>query len=118
MAFLGAGASVTNNQFLSKEFINLYESRILKSFGTTDITKFVDILQSTPNLRRADFDRFVVDQLSKLTPNEGHNIFVTIPWKQVVTTNYDTLIEEASVNAIKENRTHYQLRTVRDKKTI
>jgi hypothetical protein len=116
VAFLGAGASVTNNQFLSKEFIELYEGRISKNFGTTDITKFVDILQNTPNLRRADFDRFVVDQLSKLNPNNGHEIFVTIPWRQIITTNYDTLIEEASSIALKANKTHFQLRIVRDKK--
>jgi hypothetical protein len=115
IAFLGAGASITNNKFLSKELIEYYEAKISKHFGTTDIVKFVDILQVTPGLRRSDFDKFVVDQLSKLKPNEGHDIFVSIPWKQVITTNFDSLIEEASGNAIRENRTHYELKAIRNK---
>src|SRR4030095_10599259 len=114
IAFLGAGASVTNKTFLSKEIIEYYEAKISKHFGTIDIVKFVDILQVTPNQRRTDFDRFVVDHLSKLKPNEGHNIFVTIPWKQVVTTNFDTLIEEASSNAIREHKTHFELKTIKN----
>jgi hypothetical protein len=113
IAFLGGGASVTNNKFLSKDLIEYYEAKISKHFGTIDIIKFVDILQVTPNQRRIDFDRFVVEHLSKLKPNEGHNIFVTIPWKQVITTNFDTLIEEASSNAIRDKRTHFELKTIK-----
>ncbi len=116
IAFLGAGASVTNKQYLSREIINLYEAKISKNFGTTDLIKFVDILQTTPELRRGDFDRFVVDRLINLKPNEGHKIFVTIPWKQVVTTNFDTLVEEASDEAIREGKTHYHLRIIKNKK--
>jgi len=116
IAFLGAGASVTNNQYLSKEIINLYEAKISKDFGTNDIIKFVDILQTTPGLRRGDFDRFVIDQLIYLKPNEGHKIFVTIPWKKIITTNFDTLVEEASDDAIREGKTHYHLRIIRNKK--
>ncbi len=118
IAFLGAGASVTNNQYLSKDLIDLYEARISKDFETNDIIKFVDILQSTPGLRRGDFDKFVIDQLTKLKPNEGHKVFVTIPWKQIVTTNYDTLVEEASDGAKKEGKTHYNLHTIRNKRQL
>ncbi len=118
VALLGAGASVTNKQFLSKQLIDLYESKISKKFETNDIIQFVDILQETPELRRNDFDTFVVDQLRKLTPNEGHKIFVTIPWKQVITTNYDTLVEEASDDALRNNNTHFKLRVIRNKNQL
>lgn len=118
IAFLGAGASVSNNQYLSKDIINLYEAKISKNFGTTDIIKFVDILQSTPGLRRGDFDKFVIDQLIKLIPNEGHKIFVTVPWKQIITTNYDTLIEEAFSEAFREGKTNYDLHVIRNKKQL
>ncbi|HEY4063186.1 MAG TPA: hypothetical protein VGM30_14870 [Puia sp.] len=94
VALLGAGASVTNRQYLSKELIELYQSKIMKNFGTTNVTRFVDILQTTNNQWRSDFDTFVVEQLGSLTPNEGHDILVTIPWKQILTTNYDTLVEK------------------------
>ncbi len=115
IAFLGAGASVSNNKYLSSDIINLYEAKISKNFGTQDIIKFVDILQSTPGLSRGDFDSFVIEQLRKLRPTVGHEIFVTIPWKQVITTNYDTLIEEASEDALRNNKTHFNLHTVRNK---
>lgn len=115
IAFLGAGASVSNNQYLSSELIKLYETKISKNFGTHDIIKFVDILQSTPGLSRGDFDAFVIEQLRKLKPNVGHEIFVTIPWKQVITTNYDTLVEEASEEALRSNKTHFNLHPVRNR---
>ena len=113
IAFLGAGASVTNYKYLSSDIIKLYEAQISKSFETNDIIKFVDILQSTPELRRTDFDLFVIDQLRKLKPSAAHEIFVTIPWKQVITTNYDTLVEEASNVAQSNRSTHFSLKTIR-----
>ncbi len=115
IALLGAGASVTDKKFLSAELINLYEAKISKSFETNDIIQFVDILQSTPGLRRSDFDSFVVEQLNKLSPTTAHKIFVTIPWKQIITTNFDTLIEEASDFSVKEHNTHYKLHVIRNK---
>jgi hypothetical protein len=118
ISLLGAGASVTNNQFLSKELISYYEGKIARSFGTDDIIKFVDMLQATPNLNRADFDRFVVEQIARLKPGPGHRIFVSIPWKQIITTNYDTLIEEASDDEIRNHNTHYKLHVIRNKQQI
>jgi len=118
IAFLGAGASVSNKQFLSKEIINNYEGKISRSFGTSDIVKFVDILQNTDGLSRSDFDSFVIEQLRKLHPNNGHKIMSTIPWKQIVTTNYDTLLEEAWDNALREGNTHFNLKVVKNKKQL
>lgn len=118
VAFLGAGASVTNKKFLSKELIELYEGKIQKSFGTDDVIKFVDILQATPGQRRGDFDKFVIDNLATLKPNAGHFVFVTIPWKQIITTNYDTLVEEASATAFRSHKTHYSLKVVHNKRQL
>lgn len=115
IAFLGAGASVSNYQYLSKELIELYQTKISKDFGTNNVTKFVDILQSTNNQWRGDFDTFVVERLNKLIPNEGHKILVTIPWKQIITTNYDTLVEEASDAAIRDGKTHFKIKAIRSK---
>lgn len=115
VAFLGAGASVSNLQFLSKDLIHLYQTRISKNFQTDNVKKFVDILQTTAGQRRGDFDSFVVEQLDKLVPNLGHEIFVTIPWKQIITTNYDTLIEEASDKAIRMHKTHFKIKTIRNR---
>jgi hypothetical protein len=118
ISLLGAGASVTNVQFLSKQLIELYEGKISKTFGTDDIIKFVDILQETPGISRADFDRFVIEQLAKLKPSIGHSIFVSIPWKQIITTNYDTLVEEASDHEIRNHNTHYKIHVIRKKNQL
>lgn len=115
VSFLGAGASIANKKLLSKDIIELYEAKINKKFGTSDIIKFVDILQSTPGLRRADFDRFVIDNLAMLEPNQGHKTFVTIPWKQIITTNFDTLIEQAHSQAKKDNTTEFNLKLIKTK---
>jgi len=118
IGFLGAGASITNKSFISGELINLYEAKISKNFDTSDIIQFVDMMQVTPGLRRNDFDKFVVDRLSSLRPNNGHEILVTIPWKQLITTNFDTLVEEAAEGAIREDKTHYRLHVIRNRKQL
>lgn len=118
VSFLGAGASISNRKLLSKDIIELYEGKINKKFGTTDIIKFVDILQSTPGLRRADFDRFVVDKLAMLEPNQGHKTFVSIPWKQIITTNFDTLVEQAHAQAWKDSMTEFNLKLIKKRSQV
>ena len=105
IAFLGAGASVTNKQLLSSDIIDSYEAKISKNFGTIDVIKFVDIMQNTSGLHRNDFDRFVVDALRTLKPEKAHEILSTIPWKMIFTTNYDTLIEDSFASSLNKGLT-------------
>ena len=118
IALLGAGASIANKKFLSKDLIDAYELKISKNFETNDIIKFVDILETTTGLHRIDFDLFVIEQLSKLSPNDAHKTFSSIPWKLIFTTNYDTLIEDAFRDNEQNKVTNYKLRTIRNKKQL
>jgi hypothetical protein len=96
IAFLGAGASVTDeNKFLSSDIIEFYEAEINKKIGTNDIVKFIDILSKTSGFVRQDFDDFVFRLLNKLSPTHGHKILAQIPWKQIITSNMDILVERA-----------------------
>ena len=54
--FLGAGASITNKKYLSKEIIDYYEGKIGMEYGIDDITEFVDILEATDDFNREEFD--------------------------------------------------------------
>jgi hypothetical protein len=94
--FLGSGASATDeNIFLSKHIIELYESEINKSIGTSDIVEFIDILSKTNYFSRRHFDNFVYELLNKLNPTKEHKILARIPWRQIITTNMDILLERA-----------------------
>jgi len=93
--FLGAGASVGEKKYLSKEIIELYEEYLGKQLNENDITKFVDILSADPDFRRTHFDNEVEKLLKKLKPTESHLILARLPWREIITTNYDLLVEQA-----------------------
>jgi hypothetical protein len=94
--FLGAGASVTDrNKFLSKEIMELYSAKARIQLDTNDIIDFVDALSSNTDFSRNDFDQFVDDLLSKLKVTDTHKIIASLPWKEIITTNFDLLIEKA-----------------------
>ncbi|WP_411895118.1 SIR2 family protein [Winogradskyella sp. A2] len=93
--FLGAGASISEKKYLSKEIIDNYESYLGKEYNQPDITKFVDILSADPEFDRDHFDREVVNMLSKYKPTDGHLTMASIVWREIITTNYDLLVEQA-----------------------
>jgi hypothetical protein len=94
--FLGAGASVTDKKmFLSDQIMKLYSAKEGIQLDTTDIIDFVDTLSSNPSFSRNDFDEFVDSLLSKLRITDVHQIIASIPWKEIITTNFDLLIEKA-----------------------
>lgn len=92
---LGAGASVTNKIFLSSQLITYYEDKVGESYNIPDITKFLDVLESIPTFDRNQFDEAVSDLLKKLDVSEHHKIIASTPWRQILTTNYDLLLEKA-----------------------
>lgn len=92
---LGAGASVGDKKYLSQEIIDYYEAKKGITFNISDIKEFVDVLESTNGHSRAEFDRFVYDLLNNLRVSDAHKAMVSIPWRWIITTNYDLLIEKA-----------------------
>lgn len=95
IAFLGAGASVGEKRYLSMEVMEYYEDYLGESLDISDITKFVDILSADPKFDRIHFDSEVTQMIEKYDVTDGHKIFASIPWREIITTNYDLLVERA-----------------------
>lgn len=114
--FLGAGASVGEKVYLSKQLIEYYEATIHKSINEQDITKFIDILSANESFNRNHFDKFVVDVLRKLPLTEAHKVLATIPWREIITTNYDLLVEQAYDEIGKTSQKLYELKVIRNLK--
>ncbi len=64
--FLGAGASVGEKRYLSKEVIDYYESAIGKKLGEPNITKWIDMFSADESFSRTHFDNFVQGLLQNL----------------------------------------------------
>ncbi len=92
---LGAGASVTDKTYLSSQLMSYYKAKTGFDYVTDDIVGFVDVLSKSPDHDRRDFDKYVYDHLIKLKPTDAHRIIASIPWREIITTNYDLLIEKA-----------------------
>ena len=65
--FLGAGASVGEKRYLSKEVIEYYEEYLGSTYNEADITRFLDILSADPSFNRGHFDSEVEKMLRKLS---------------------------------------------------
>lgn len=114
--FLGAGASVGEKRYLSKEIIEYYELNINKRVNESNITKWLDILSAEENFSRTHFDNFVQQLLQKLTVTEGHRIMAGIPWREIITTNYDLLAERAFDEIISTSKKIYDIKPIRNQK--
>lgn len=113
IAFLGAGASVGERRYLSKEVIEYYEDYLGYSLGEPDITKFVDILSANPEFDRSHFDSEVAKMIEKYDVTEAHKIFASTPWREIITTNYDLLIERAYDDIKSTSSQVFELKKIR-----
>lgn len=111
--FLGAGASVGEKTYLSKELITYYEERINKKLNEPNITKWIDILSADESFRRTDFDNFTTELLRNLPVTEGHKILASLPWREIITTNYDLLVERAYDDISQTSEKLYELKTIK-----
>ncbi len=114
--FLGAGASVGEKRYLSKELIDYYESKISKKLNEPNITKWLDILSADDSFSRTHFDNFVHELLQKLTVTDAHRIMAGIPWREIITTNYDLLVERAFDEIISSSQKIYDIIPIRNQK--
>jgi hypothetical protein len=114
--FLGAGASVGEKMYLSKEIIQYYEEKNGVSLNEPNITKWIDILSASDNFNRSEFDNFVQSLLHKLDVTEAHKIMAGIPWREIITTNYDLLVERAFDEVSASISKAYDLKPIRSKK--
>lgn len=114
--FLGAGASVGEKKYLSKEIIEYYESYLGTTLNEPNITKFVDILSANPSFDRNHFDAEVLKMLQKYTVTEGHKIMASIEWREIITTNYDLLVEKAFDEIQNTPKQGLELKVIREHK--
>lgn len=113
--FLGAGASVGEKRYLSEELIDFYEDKIGKKLDKKNITVWVDMLSADPSFSRDHFDSFVNDTLKKLRITEGHKVLAGIPWRQIITTNYDILVEQAFDEIANSSDRQHELKTIKSR---
>lgn len=116
--FLGAGASIGEDgkKYLSKDVIDYYEEYLGYPLQENNITRFVDILSADSNFNRNHFDTEVEKMLRKYELTEAHKIMASIPWREIITTNFDLLVERA-YDEIKDSSKHiFDLKPIRDKK--
>jgi hypothetical protein len=111
---LGAGASVTEeSKYLGPQLIDLFEAKVQMNFGTRDLIEFVDILQQTQGVTRRDFDNVVDDLLRKIKVTDAHRTLASIPWRNIITTNYDLLVEQAYDDIAGSSKEKYKLMPIK-----
>jgi len=111
--FLGAGASIGEKRYLSKEIIEYYEEYLGYKLGVNNITKFVDILSAEPRFDRNHFDHEVEKMLQKYDVTDSHKIMATVPWREIITTNFDLLVERAYDEIKNTPNFTYDLKTIK-----
>jgi hypothetical protein len=114
---LGAGASVTDEKvYLSKQIIEYYSKKHSLEMGIGDLTEFVDNLAEDPAFSRREFDDFVQKMVEKLKPEETHRIIVKVPWKEILTTNIDLIIERAFDDIRTTPEKNYEIKPIKSVK--
>lgn len=116
--FLGAGASVGEKRYMSKEIIAYYESYLGKEYNEPNITKFLDILSADESFSRKHFDGFVISLLQKQKVTEAHKILASVPWREIITTNFDLLVETAYDEVANTANKVYDLKTIKNLKQV
>lgn len=94
--FLGAGLSMgiggpSGNALISEVKRQFNDVEWSGSRNFFDICK--DVLDSE-NHSRVELEEFILKRLEGLYPNNNHNELVSLPWKCIFTTNYDTVLEK------------------------
>jgi hypothetical protein len=114
--FLGAGASITNKTYLSKHLIEYYEAKVGINTEINNIIEFVDVLSVNNTFSRSNFDLYVTEALRNLEVEDTHRTIASIPWREIVTTNYDLLIEKANEEVLRKSNDIKEIIPIRSAK--
>lgn len=87
--FLGAGASVPGGGPTSREFLQAIKTKFPVTMKNDDFFKAFDEIISSDNVKRGAVEKFVKTMLASITPTQDHSYLFSIPWKAVLTTDYD-----------------------------
>lgn len=123
-AFIGAGFSLNAempSHVKMKTWTQLREDFLDKLYGDNAVAKKEDVndVVQLASLIDAEFKRNELDEILEaalpdklIRPGKLHRMLVRLKWRDILTTNYDTLIERAAEEEIQE----YQL--VTNKETL
>ena len=94
--FLGAGASITDDKkYLSRQLMDHHNAESGNSYQTDSIIEYVDVLSRNSQFDRKEFDDIVEKCLRNLEPTAFHTTIARLPWKEIITTNLDIIVEKA-----------------------
>lgn len=89
---------------------NLADDMIKKLYGNRGLrSSYTDILNIAEEYEaqygKGELERFLKNKIpdNSLEPSELHKLFMSLPWSDVFTTNYDTLLERASESVVDRN---------------
>ena len=117
--FLGAGSSVTKDKgFLGSSLIEFYQDKKHIDLKIDDLITFVDLIEANEEYSRDEFDEYVDQCLRSLKVSDEHKKLATIPWRQILTTNMDLLIEQAYQKIENTSEECLKLKVIRGKKEL
>ncbi|MFW9991744.1 MAG: SIR2 family protein [Candidatus Odinarchaeota archaeon] len=82
------------------------------------LSKAAEFFVAARPTARIGLDELIQNRLADLQPGLGHYILTVFPWKAIITTNYNLVIEEAYRRANEEGFTTYSIRPVRHDKDL
>lgn len=110
--FLGAGSTLDCRKADNTPGLSGYElaGEILKEMtgnrplnipekSMPNLMEAAEYFQAVHSGKRTALDRFVQKRLQGLRPTLGHYLATTFPWKAIVTTNYNSVAEDAWAEA-------------------
>lgn len=120
--FLGAGSTRAclrpdgkpglDGSGLAREILTDLNSGVSPPFDAT-LTEASEFYSTVKAGTRGKLDRLVQDRLRNLQPTIGHYLAASFPWRAVVTTNYNSVTEDAWATAHAEGFAARELITIR-----
>jgi hypothetical protein len=88
--FLGAGASIPGGGPTNAKLINGIKAKYTIAAGESDFFKVFDKILKDEK-ERPEVEDFLRSILVSITPNNDNRYLLSLPWKAVITTNYDRI---------------------------
>jgi hypothetical protein len=104
---------VTGEQLADEILKKLNNNKKISELGKIDLMRTSELYVANNTNARQGLDELIQERLSKLQPTIGHYIATSFPWKAVVTTNFNKVIEDAWTEAHMLGFTYEKLVSIR-----
>lgn len=91
--FLGAGSSLDAGGPTGRILFESVKNKFLSEFKGNSFFDLLEAVIGEDNERRAGVEQFIRDNLVQIGITDEHRYLFSLPWKGVVTTNYDHIPE-------------------------